>query len=232
MLKFKGPKAKPTLTKVPVGGIPLAPMQGHVQECAVATLFKNGNCVLGAIIFSGRSEKFEYIPMRGEVSPLLEDQCPILLSRDKDLGNARLDPFSLRYEEDGETYECRLFLRVLYGKTSTRPRGWTSAAITERLIFNYDNLCVFSISATKPVQVMASLAYLNRSLRKATSLTDKLAKYNDLIDTVRDFLHPSYKLMTRTSHKAGYKWVKMTKANEVAIVEEVSLLSFLFWDLW
>ncbi len=116
MLKFKGPKCPGHLVKVPRGGIAIGPLQKHAQECAVASLFKKGDCVSGGIVFSGRSEKFEYIPNRGTVMKTLTEQCPLLKSRNKDLGEDRLDDFHLQYDEDGERYKCRLFCRVLYGK--------------------------------------------------------------------------------------------------------------------
>ncbi len=117
MLKFSGPKCGGRLVKVPRGGVPLGPIQQHAQECAAATLFKKGDCVAGGILFSSRSEKFEYITNKGTVDKPLPEQCPLIKSRNKNLGEDRNDDFDLQYDEGGEKYKCRLFTRVLYGKT-------------------------------------------------------------------------------------------------------------------
>ncbi len=73
---------------------------------------------------------------------------------------------------------------------------------------------------------MASLSYLNRHLTDLGTLSEKLDKYEHLVGRVRDFLHPTYKLMTRTHPDRTYSWVKAERTDCTTISESVSFKDF------
>ncbi len=69
---------------------------------------------------------------------------------------------------------------------------------------------------------MASLSYLNRQMTDLKTLPEKLKKYEHLVQHVRDFLHPTYKLMTRSNPDKAYVWVKAENIDCKTISESVS----------
>ncbi len=118
MIKFGGRPAT-SATKAKAAGIPLAPADSHMAETGLGVLFKTAANIAGAVVFSGRSEKFEHILIGDDdiVKVPIEEQCPLLLTSSKDLGDDRMESFNLKYEVNGPVYESRLFMRTVKGET-------------------------------------------------------------------------------------------------------------------
>ncbi len=110
---FKSPQKAPS--KVKSHGTPLGPIERHSAESAVDVMFATRQCVSGAIVLSGRSEKFEYLPLRGETTVPLDIQFPSLVTKRKDFGLARTQVFNLKYADETEGYPSMIFQRVMEG---------------------------------------------------------------------------------------------------------------------
>ncbi len=118
MYKFNFTKSPPKLpSKAKTHGTPLGPIERHSAESAVDVMFATRQCVSGAIVLSGRSEKFEYLPLRGETKIPLDIQFPALISKRKDFGLARTQFFDLKYEDETKGFPSMAFQRVMEGKT-------------------------------------------------------------------------------------------------------------------
>ncbi len=217
---------KADLARGRIGEMPFGASGRHFSETEVEKLFEKGDCLAGAIIFSGRSDKFEYIMMKGTLDKPLIDQCPWINSKCKNLGNLRYESVTLQYEETSNPYVCFVFCRVLFGKNVLLASVWTCAHTDISWLSTIFIINQFSfVSGCSQLQIMATTGYLNSQL-KGDSFIQKVACYETLSKKNRDFLHPGFKYMTRSGTDKQYQWFPMTLGDKTTISESVSVSNF------
>ncbi len=84
-------------------------------------------------------------------------------------------------------------------------------------------ICSLVVPGTCRLHVMAACSYLNRNVN-GPSFGEKQDQYLQLKNLVRDFIHPSYKVMTRLNSKKPYMWFHMDLRDKFTINEAVSAM--------
>ena len=86
------------------------------MELELAKMLATGKKIAGAILFSSKKDKFEYVRDEGDLERPLHLQCEFLRVHDRELGKLRQKCFFLHYVESDVGYFSKIFTRVLTGE--------------------------------------------------------------------------------------------------------------------
>ncbi len=96
--------------------LPLGQTARNQKELELAKLLATGKKIAGAILFSSKLDKFEYVKDEGDLERPLHQQCEFLRVHDRELGKLRQKCFFLHYVESDIGYFSKIFTRVITGK--------------------------------------------------------------------------------------------------------------------
>ncbi len=95
--------------------LPLGQTARNEKELELAKLLASGRHIAGAILFSSKRDKFEYVKSEGDLERPLHLQCDFLRVHDRELGELRQKCFFLHYVQSDTGYFSKIFTRVLSG---------------------------------------------------------------------------------------------------------------------
>ncbi len=96
--------------------LPLGQTARNTKELELAKMLATGRKIAGAILFSSKHDRFEYVKSEGDLEKPLYLQCEFLRVHDRELGELRQKCFFLHYIQSDVGYFSKIFTRVLAGK--------------------------------------------------------------------------------------------------------------------
>ncbi len=99
--------------------LPLSRKMKHAEELDLACVLKTGANIKGGIFYVYEAMGFEFIPSRGVLETNLELQCPKIHEKSEFSAKDRLIEYTIRMKKGEKGRLCKLFTRVLKGRSTS-----------------------------------------------------------------------------------------------------------------